>query len=113
MASDKDFADFILEQIEGAGQVSARKMFGEYAIYCKGKVIALICDNQLFVKPTDKGKLYIGDVTEAPPYAGAKNYFLIEDQLEDREWLSELIRITTRDLPVSKKTKPKNRKPRN
>jgi TfoX/Sxy family transcriptional regulator of competence genes len=66
-------------------------MFGEYAIYCDDKVVALVCDNQLFVKPTEKGKAYIGDVVEAPPYPGAKQYFLVEDRFEDRGWISDLI----------------------
>ncbi len=79
-----------------AGRVASRKMFGGYAIYCDDKVVALVCDSQLFVKPTEKGRVYIGDVVEAPPYQGAKQYFLIEDRFEDREWISELIRITTK-----------------
>ncbi len=95
MASDEDFIRFVVDQISDAGRVASRKMFGEYAIYCDDKVVALVCDNQLFVKPTEKGKAYIGDVVEAPPYPGAKPYFLVEDRVEDREWISQLIRITT------------------
>ena len=49
MASDIDFVEFVVEQIENAGVITYRKVFGEYALYCKGKVIALICDNRLFV----------------------------------------------------------------
>ncbi|MEZ7892607.1 MAG: TfoX/Sxy family protein [Candidatus Wallbacteria bacterium] len=108
MSSDKSFVDFITDQISNAGTISSKKMFGEYALYCEGKVVALICDNQLFVKPTSGGKEFIGDVVEAPPYPGAKMSFLIEDKFEDREWLSELIRITFRELPEPKpKTKTK------
>ncbi|MBP7459846.1 MAG: TfoX/Sxy family protein [Candidatus Delongbacteria bacterium] len=99
MSSDKVFVDFILEQIENAGMISARKMFGEYAIYCNDKVVAMVCDDRLFVKPTAGGRNYIGCVVEAPPYPGAKLHFLIEEQFEDREWFSELIRITERELP--------------
>jgi TfoX/Sxy family transcriptional regulator of competence genes len=102
MASDQDFVDFIVEQMEDAGRISQRKMFGEYAIYCDGKVVALICDDRLFVKPTGKGRAYIGSVVEAPPYSGAKSYFLIEDAFEDRLWLSGLIKLTAKELPVPK-----------
>lgn len=99
-------SDYILDQIASAGGVSCRKMFGEYAVYRDGKVIALVCDNQLFVKPTPGGKAFIGAVTEAPPYLGAKPYFLIEDKLDDGEWLGELIRTTTAEVPPPKlKTK--------
>jgi len=103
MASDKSFVDFIMDQIEDAGVITSRKMFGEYAVYSNGKVVALICDNQLFVKQTDGGRAFIGDVKEAPAYPGAKLSFLIGDKIEDREWLSELIRITERELPDAKK----------
>ena len=51
MASDQEFVDFLVDQMQGVGGITFRKMFGEYAIYCNGKVVALICDNQFFVKP--------------------------------------------------------------
>lgn len=108
MASDKSFVDFVVDQIENAGQITYKKMFGEYALYCDGKIIALVCDNRLFVKPTDTGRAFIGDVVEAPPYKGAKLSFLIDDRIEDREWISNLIRITYMELP-EQKIKKKNK----
>ncbi len=82
-------------------------MFGEYALYSKGKVVALVCDNQLFIKSTDASKSFIGDVVEAPPYPGAKLAFLIQDKIEDGEWLTQLITLTEEELP---RPKPKSRK---
>ncbi len=111
MATDLEFMEFLADQMAGAGEISYRKMFGEYAVYLDGKVVALVCDNQLFVKPTAAGRAYIGAPVEAPAYPGAKNSFLIEDAFEDREWISELIRITARDLPAPKPKKPKRRNP--
>jgi DNA transformation protein len=105
MASDKEFADYVRDQMSGAGEVSSRKMFGEYAIYLDGKVVALVCDNQCFVKRTDEGRAYLGEVIEGPPFPGANPYFLISDELDDRERLAELVRITARALPVPKKKK--------
>jgi DNA transformation protein len=115
MASKQANLDFVLEQMADAGDVSAHKMFGEYAIYCRGKVVALFCDDQLFVKPTAAGKTFIGKVREGLPYPGAKPWFLIGgDRCEDGEWLSELVRLTERELPAPKpkpvkkaKAKPK------
>ena len=107
MASDLSFVEYIVDQIENAGAIRYRKMFGEYAVYCNEKVTALICDNQLFIKPTEAGRAFIGDVIEAPPYPGAKNSFLIEDKMDDREWLSQLVRITAKELPMPK---PKRKK---
>lgn len=107
MASDQKYVDYILEQIQDAGELKAGKMFGEYGIWSDGKIFALICDNKLFIKPTESGRAFIGDVLEAPPYEGAKPSFLIEDKVEDREWLSELVRITLRELPEPKAKKKK------
>ena len=105
MASDLNFVKFIVDQIESSGEVSYRNMFGEYVVYCKGKVVALVCDNQLFVKPTEAGRSFIGNVVEAPPYPGAKPAFLIEDQIEDKEWIGQLISLTEKELPMPKPKK--------
>lgn len=107
MASDQEFVDFLVDQMAGAGEIAYKKMFGEYALYCGGKVIALVCDNQLFVKPTPGGRAHVGAPVEAAPYPGAKPYFLIEDAFEDREWLDALIRITAQEIPAPK---PKSRR---
>ncbi|MBI5964583.1 MAG: TfoX/Sxy family protein [Chloroflexi bacterium] len=106
MSSSQTTVDFIIGQMLGAGEVSYKKMFGEYGIYCEGKMVASVCDDQLFVKPTTRGRAYIGEVVEASPYPGAKPNFLISDKkLEDGQWLSELIRITAEELPVPAKKK--------
>ena len=111
MATDLEFMEFLVDQMAGTGEIAYRKMFGEYAVYCGGKVVALVCDNRLFVKPTAAGRAFIGAPVEAPAYPGAKDSFLIEDAFEDRDWISELIRITARDLPAPKPKKPKRRGP--
>jgi len=110
MASDLDFVEFVVDQMGNAGAITHRKMFGEYALYCEGKVVALLCDNQLFVKPTEAGKSFIGNVIEAPPYPGAKLSFLIEEQLEDKDWISSLIKLTEKELPEPKPKKKSKRK---
>jgi len=107
MASDQDLVDFMMEQMADAGVISCRKMFGEYALYCDAKVIGLVCNNQLFIKPTAGGRVFIGDVQEGFAYAGAKASFLIEDKFEDREWISELVRITCDELPAPEPKKKK------
>ncbi len=107
MASDKNFLDFVLDQIKNAGAITAKKMFGEYGIYSDGKIFGLICDNKLFIKPTNSGREFIGNIVEAPPYEGAKPSLLIEEKIEDSEWLSELIRISLKELPLPKPKKKK------
>jgi DNA transformation protein and related proteins len=108
MASDLNFVEYIRDRISGAGPVSFKKMFGEYAIYCDEKVVALVCDNQLFVNPTAGGRSMIGSVIESPPYPSAKPYFLIGEQLDDRDWMSNLIQLTASEIPAPR---PKKLKP--
>jgi TfoX/Sxy family transcriptional regulator of competence genes len=105
MATDLSFVEYVRDQIAGAGVVSFRKMFGEYALYCDGKVVGFACDNQLFVKPTAAGRKHLGRVDEAPPYPGAKLYFLISDLLDDRPAMTALIRLTAAELPLPKPKK--------
>jgi TfoX/Sxy family transcriptional regulator of competence genes len=107
MASEQKFVDFIIDQMDYSGHVTYKKMFGEYGLYFEDKLFALVCDNKLFVKPTLSGRAYIKDVVEAPPYPGAKNQFLIEAQLEDRDWLKKLVSITVAELPEPKPKKKK------
>ncbi len=102
MASDIGFVEYVCEQIRGAGKVSHRRMFGEFAVYCDGKVVALVCDNQFFLKPTDAGKALLGRVQEAPPYPGAKPYYLIDALLDDAEAASAIVRATAGALPAPK-----------
>ncbi len=113
MATDKGTVEYITEQAAGAGGVTARKMFGEYALYRHGKVVALICGDMLFVKPTDPGRALIGVPEMAPAYPGAKPSFRVAGDLwDDADWLSALIRATAEALPEPKARKPKKAKPR-
>ena len=109
MASDQHFVDFVVDQLSGVGEITAKKMFGEYGIYGLGKMFALVCDNKLFVKPTQAGRDFICEPVEEPPYPGAKNSFLIEDQLEDRDWLTKLVLVTIEELPMPKPKKKKTK----
>ncbi|GAA4041539.1 TfoX/Sxy family protein [Hymenobacter glaciei] len=108
MASDQKFVAYILDQLSTSGSVEAKKMFGEYGLYLDTKLFALVCDNKLFIKPTPSGQAYLQTaLVEAPPFPGAKPCFLIEEGLDDRLWLSELVRLTVRELPPPKPKKPK------
>ena len=107
MASRQSTVDFLLEQTAGAGAMTAKKMFGEYALYRDGTVVALVCEDQLFIKATDAGRAFLGGgVTEGVAYPGAKPSLLIAgDKWDDREWLSQLVRLTAAGLASSTKTK--------
>ena len=75
MANDPDFIQFIVDQIDPACDIRYRHMFGGTTLYSHDKVVALICDDQLFMKPTAAGRAFIGHVVEAPAYEGAKLSF--------------------------------------
>ena len=115
MGSQQEFVDYVIEQIDNAGVITAKAMFGGYHVYSDGKLFALVIDNKLFVKITDSGKEFAKGVTQVPAFPKTKILsFLIEDQLEDREWLSTLVRITIAELPEpepkKKKLKAKSKK---
>jgi DNA transformation protein and related proteins len=107
MACKKETIEFLVEQMSGAGKITARMMFGEYALYCEGKITALVCDDNLFLKPTNAARVYLGaDLEEAPPYPGAKPYLHISGEKWDNgEWLSGLIIASLPELPEPKPKK--------
>ncbi len=108
MSSQQKTVDYIVEQSAGAGTITARKMFGEYGLYCDGKIMALICDDQFFIKPTEAGRAYLGEVTEGEPYPGAKPYFRVDgDRWDDADWLAGLVKATADALPAPKAKKAK------
>lgn len=112
MATSERTIDFLLDQLSAVPGVRARKMFGEYALYCGEKVVALVCDDQLFVKLTAPGKALVGKrYAEGIAYPGAKASILVgADDIEDHDRLADLIRVTEAALPAPKpkaKTKSK------
>jgi TfoX/Sxy family transcriptional regulator of competence genes len=110
MASTQSTVDYLLEQISDAGILRYQKMFGEYAIYLNEKVVGFVCDDQLYIKPTAAGREFIDKVEEAPPYPGAKMYFYISGDLwENREWMTELVLKTAKELPLPKPKKKRKK----
>ncbi len=105
MSTSRATIDYILDKLDGLHEVSARKMFGEYALYCGGKVVGLVCDDTLFIKITEAGKAFVGFAyREGFAYKGAKaSMFIDEEHVEDSEWLQKLVHITAEQLPVPKK----------
>lgn len=106
MASNNDFVQYIADQCETAGVITVKKMFGDYGIYCDGKIFGLICDDQFFIKPTEAVRPLLRKIDLCPPYEGAKDYFLITD-VDDRDYLALLVRETCKALPEPKPKKKK------
>lgn len=112
MASDISFVEYVCDQFQDAQHLSFRKMFGEYALYIGNKVVALVCDNQLFVKPTEAGRRFLGEPKEGLPYPGASPWFLVDEDLDDGERISALLRLTERELPEPKPKRKRKKKVR-
>jgi len=107
MATHQDFVEYVRSQ-SGLGEaITCRKMFGEYAIYVEGKVVALACDDQLFLKPTAHGRSLLRNPSEHPPFPGATRYLRIDEAIDDRDLLGRLLLATAEALP---EPKPKRRK---
>ena len=106
MASSIDYVQYIADQCSGSGVITFRKMFGDYGIYCNGRIFGLICDDCFYVKPTEAGKAVLRSIELRPPYAGAKDYFYIAD-VDDHEYISLLVSETCKDLHLSKASKSK------
>ena len=102
MASSKEYLDFILEQLSECSGISYRAMMGEYIIYCRGKVIGGIYDDRFLVKPTKSALSMMPDADMELPYEGSKEMILVDD-VENREFLRELIEAMYEELPKSKK----------
>lgn len=108
MATRKETIAFILDQIGGAGEVSVKAMFGEYGVYCDGKFVALVCDDQFYIKPTDAGHTFAPDLPLGTPYPNAKPHPRVDgDLLEDADWISDLVRLTSNALPTPRPRKRK------
>ena len=93
MASNSDFVQYIVDQCAGAGEITVRKMMGDYCIYCNGVIFGLICDNRLYVKETDAARPVLKEEVLRQPYPGAKDHFYIED-VDDRDYLADVIKAT-------------------
>jgi TfoX/Sxy family transcriptional regulator of competence genes len=105
VSTDPGVVSFIEDQLGGLS-IRTAKMFGEYGIYCDEKIVGLICDDTLYLKPAgiDAGLLAGTDL--APPYPGAKPYHRVPgDRLDDRDWLQEAVRATADALPAPKAVK--------
>jgi DNA transformation protein len=113
MSTAADTIIYLSDQLTSLGpRIRTRKMFGEYALYCDERVVALICDDQVFVKITDSGKSFVGSkYQEGLPYPGAKPAMLIGgDIIENKEAFAELTDLTARALPLPKPKKPRVKK---
>ena len=104
MASSKEYLDFILEQLSELDDVSYRAMMGEYIIYYRGKIVGGIYDDRFLVKPTKSAAAMMPNADVELPYDGAKEMLLV-DNVDNKDFLRELLEAMYAELPVPKKKK--------
>ncbi len=102
MASSKEYLEFALEQLSDLEDISYRAMMGEYIIYYRGKIVGGIYDDRFLVKPVKAALEIMPDADMELPYEGAKEMLLIDD-VDDREFLSDLLEAMYDELPTPKK----------
>jgi TfoX/Sxy family transcriptional regulator of competence genes len=106
MATDGDYIDYVSEQVALGDRLTHKKMFGEYALYVDGKVVAFACDNSLFVKPSVAAATLAPMLPQRPPYPGAKDYPVADELLDDSDAIRRLFLETAALMPVPKPRKP-------
>lgn len=111
MATDRDFVDYVHEQAAFGPRLTDKRMFGEYSLYLDGKVVAFACDNSLLLKPTPEGRALLPRVTPGKPHPDAKDYYVLDEFLDDTELLQRILQTTADALPPPK-PKPPGRKAR-
>ena len=104
MASSKDYLDFILEQLSELDDITYRAMMGEYIIYYRGKVVGGIYDDRFLVKPVKSAVKMMPEAVLELPYEGAKEMLLV-DNVENKEFLRNLLEAVYEELPAPKKRK--------
>ena len=104
MASSKGYLDFILEQLSELDGISWRAMMGEYIIYYRGKIVGGIYDDRFLVKPTKSAAAMMPNADREIPYEGAKEMLLV-DNVENREFLRDLLKAMEDELPAPKEKK--------
>lgn len=108
MPTRKETADFLVEQLSGMEDVRARRMFGEYGIHAGDRFVAVVRDEDLFIKPNVGARGYFSGFVERAPFPGAKPWLIVPgERWEEREWLAGLFRVSAQGLPA---VKPKARK---
>ena len=104
MASSKEYLEFILEQLAELEEITYRAMMGEYILYYRGKIVGGIYDDRLLIKPVKSAISLMPDVTYELPYEGAKEMLLV-DNVDDKDFLTQLFNAMYEELPNPKKKK--------
>ena len=105
MATSKEFHDYVVEQLQRVGNITTRKMMGEYCVYYDGKLIGDICDNTFYLKPTESVLRFMPEADRGYPYEGSKSLMVIVDEIGNEELMAKVLKGMYEELPEPKKEK--------
>ncbi|NNG22320.1 TfoX/Sxy family protein [Telluria aromaticivorans] len=106
MSTDLSFVEYVAETARLGSRLTYKKLFGEYALYLDEKVVAFVCDNSVYIKPSQAVTTLAPDLPQGPPYPGAKDYPIADELLDDPDALRRLILDTAEQMPPPKAKKP-------
>lgn len=105
MTTTKDFTQYIVDNAHST-KVRVRSMFGEFALYYEDKVVALICNNTLYVKISESNKKLLDQNKIGPAYPKSKNFYILtEEQIETPKFLQTVFKNISTSLPAKKVSK--------
>ena len=104
MASTKEYLEYVLEQLSELDDITFKSMMGEYILYYRGKIFGGVYDDRFLVKNTKSAAEKMPEAELQWPYEGAKEMLLVDD-IENKEFLSELVEAMYEELPAPKKKK--------
>jgi TfoX/Sxy family transcriptional regulator of competence genes len=105
MGSDFSFVEYVIEQIDGVGVVTAKKMFGEYCVYVNDLPIIWVCDNTVFVKKLDIVGELLSEIKVGYPYPGAKEFYILDVDNADEMKSIALALVKVTPMPKKKAKK--------
>lgn len=111
MGTRESFVRTVAEQAGLGDRLTWQKMFGEYAPYVDGTVVAFACDDHLLVKPTDATAALTAAFPTRPPYPGGRELPVANDLLDDPEGLRTLLLATHAALPPPRPKRPTSKRP--
>lgn len=103
MATTKEFHDYVVDCLQRIGDITTRKMMGEYCVYYKGKMIGDLCDNCFLLKPTDSVLRLMPDAERVYPYEGSKTLMVVVDDVENTALMEAVLHAMYEELPEAKK----------
>ncbi|WP_028601298.1 TfoX/Sxy family protein [Ottowia thiooxydans] len=108
MSTRPETLEFLFDQLGDLPGLRARRMFGEYCVYVDDKPVAFVCDDLLYVKPTDAGQGIMNPPVWGSFYEKIKPHLLVTpDRWDERDWLRSLVMATAEALPRPKPKAPR------